>query len=80
MNKGEIVYLRYQGRLYVPMVDGLQEKIMEEAYRSKYSIHLSSTKMYHDLREVYWWEGMKKGIAEFAAKCLNCQQGRAPKT
>ena len=25
-------YLRYQGRLCVPMVDGLQERIMEEAH------------------------------------------------
>ncbi|WMV19862.1 hypothetical protein MTR67_013247 [Solanum verrucosum] len=30
--------------------------------------------MYRDLREVYWWSSMKKGIAEFVAKCLNCQQ------
>ncbi|WMV42357.1 hypothetical protein MTR67_035742 [Solanum verrucosum] len=30
--------------------------------------------MYRDLREVYWWSIMKKGIAEFVAKCLNCQQ------
>ena len=30
--------LRYQGRLCVPMVDGLQERIMEEAHSSRYSI------------------------------------------
>lgn len=30
--------------------------------------------MYHDLREVYWWNGMKKDIAKFVAKCPNCQQ------
>ncbi|KAH0694961.1 hypothetical protein KY285_022058 [Solanum tuberosum] len=66
--------LRYQGRLCVPMVDGLQEKIMEEAHSSRYSFHPGSTKMYRDLREVYWWNGMKKGIAEFVAKCPNCQQ------
>jgi len=30
--------------------------------------------MYHDLREVYWRNGMKKDIAEFMAKCPNCQQ------
>ncbi|WMV23032.1 hypothetical protein MTR67_016417 [Solanum verrucosum] len=30
--------------------------------------------MYRHLREVYWWDGMKKGIAEFVAKCPNCQQ------
>ncbi|KAH0729411.1 hypothetical protein KY289_000599 [Solanum tuberosum] len=62
--------LRYQSRLCVPMVDGLQEKIMEEAHSSRYSIHPGSTKMYHDLREVYWWNNMKKSIAEFVAKWL----------
>ena len=30
--------------------------------------------MYHDLREVFWWEGLKGDIAEFALKCRNCQQ------
>ncbi|KAH0691243.1 hypothetical protein KY285_018431 [Solanum tuberosum] len=40
----------------------------------KFSIHPGSTKMYRDLREVYWWNDMKKGIAEFVAKCPNCQQ------
>ena len=66
--------LKYQGRLCAPMVDGLHERIMEEAHNSKYSIHPSSTKMYRDLIEVYWWNGMKKGIAEFIVKCLNCWQ------
>ncbi|WMV60095.1 hypothetical protein MTR67_053480, partial [Solanum verrucosum] len=45
--------LKYQGRLCVPMVDELQERIMKEAHSSRYSIHPSSTKMYRDLREVY---------------------------
>ena len=30
--------------------------------------------MYHDLREVFWWEGLKKDIVEFVEKCPNCQQ------
>ena len=30
--------------------------------------------MYHDLREIYWWKGLKRDIAEFVAKCPNCQQ------
>ena len=60
--------LTYQGRLCVPKVDGLQERILDEAHSSIYSIHPGSTKLYHDLREVYWWEGMKKDIVEFAAQ------------
>ncbi|WMV24036.1 hypothetical protein MTR67_017421, partial [Solanum verrucosum] len=40
-----------------------------------WNIHPGSTKMYRDLKEVYCWNSMKKGIAEFIAKCPNCQQG-----
>ena len=58
----------------VPRVDEFKERIMKEAHTSRYSIHLSSIKMYRGLREVYWWESMKKGIAEFVAKCPNRQQ------
>ena len=63
--------LRYQGRLCVPMVDGLKESIMEEAHKSRYSIYLGSTKMYHYLRELYLWDVVKKDIVEFVS---NCQQ------
>ena len=69
--------LRYQGRLCVPKVDELWDQILEEAHESRYSIHLGSTKMYHDLREVFWWECLKKDIAEFVAKCTNFQQVKA---
>ncbi|WMV29092.1 hypothetical protein MTR67_022477 [Solanum verrucosum] len=30
--------------------------------------------MYHDLREVYCWNSMKKCIADFVSKCPNFQQ------
>ncbi|XP_070007732.1 uncharacterized protein [Nicotiana sylvestris] len=30
--------------------------------------------MYHDVKEKYWWDNMKKSIAEFVAHCPNCQQ------
>ena len=30
--------------------------------------------MYHDLKDTYWWNGMKRDIAEFVYKCLICQQ------
>ncbi|KAH0661218.1 hypothetical protein KY284_026149 [Solanum tuberosum] len=33
-----------------------------------------ATKMYRDLLEVFWWNGMKTDIADFVAKCPNCQQ------
>ncbi|GJS85365.1 putative reverse transcriptase domain-containing protein [Tanacetum coccineum] len=36
--------------------------IMDEAYKSKYSVHPGADKMYYDLRDTYWWPGMKKDI------------------
>ncbi|XP_060170518.1 uncharacterized protein LOC132601455 [Lycium barbarum] len=76
--------LRYRGRLCVPDIDGLRDRIMSETYNSRYSIHPGSTKMYHDLKEIYWWNDMKNNVANFMAKCLNCQQvktdGQAERT
>ena len=38
----------------------------------QYSIHSDATKIYRDLQEVYWWDGLKRDIAEFVAKCPDC--------
>ncbi|XP_070046575.1 uncharacterized protein [Nicotiana tomentosiformis] len=69
--------LRYQGRLCVPNIDGLQVRIMTEDYSSKYFVHTGSMKMYHDLKEVYRWNDMKKDVADFVARFPNCQQVKA---
>jgi len=61
----------------VPDVDGLIETILEEAHGSRYSIHSGATKMYRDLREIYWLNGMKRDIEDFVARCSNCQQVKA---
>ena len=55
--------LRLGTRLYVPNVDELRKEITEEAHFSAYSIHPGSTKMYQDLKDTYWWNGMKRDIA-----------------
>ena len=33
--------------------------------------------MYQDLKQYYWWRGMKKDIAEYVSKCMTCQQEKA---
>ncbi|XP_070005741.1 uncharacterized protein [Nicotiana sylvestris] len=63
-----------RGRLCVPNIDGLRERILEEAYSLRYSIYPGATKMHRDLRQHYWWRRMKKDIVEYVARCLNCQQ------
>ena len=64
-------------RLCVPDVGDVRREIMEEAHSSAYAMHPGSTKMYHTLKEHYWWKGMKRDIAEFVSRCLTCQQVKA---
>nr|GEY85311.1 putative reverse transcriptase domain-containing protein [Tanacetum cinerariifolium] len=37
--------------------------ILNEAHKSRYSVHPGVDKMYHNLRDMYWWPGMKRYIA-----------------
>ena len=47
---------------------------LEESDGSPYSIHPGANKMYHDLREVYWRDNIKRYIPEFVEKYLNFEQ------
>nr|KYP69532.1 Transposon Ty3-I Gag-Pol polyprotein [Cajanus cajan] len=49
---------------------------LKEGHRSKLSFHPGATKMYHDLRKMFWWPRMKKDIAEFVSACLVCQKAK----
>nr|GFC48787.1 putative reverse transcriptase domain-containing protein [Tanacetum cinerariifolium] len=52
----------------------LREALLTEAHSSPFSVHPGSTKMYHDLKQYFWWSGMKRDVATFVARCLICQQ------
>ncbi|SPT17983.1 unnamed protein product [Triticum aestivum] len=50
--------LFFEDRIVIPKGD-LRKVIMNEAHNSLISIHPGSTKMYHDLKQSYWWTRMK---------------------
>ncbi|GJR25055.1 putative reverse transcriptase domain-containing protein [Tanacetum coccineum] len=64
--------LYYLDRIWVPLKGDVRTLIMDEVHKLKYSIHLRADKMYYDLRDMYWWPGMKKDIAVYVRKCLTC--------
>ncbi|GJR65798.1 putative reverse transcriptase domain-containing protein [Tanacetum coccineum] len=64
-------------RIWIPSVGGVRKLMMNEAHTSRYSIHPGADKMYYDLRDLYWWPGMKRDIAEYVSKCLTCSKIKA---
>nr|GEW15501.1 putative reverse transcriptase domain-containing protein [Tanacetum cinerariifolium] len=67
----------FKGRLWLLLFGGIRDMIMHESYKSKYSIHPGSNKMYQDLKNLYWWPNMKADIATFVSKCLTCDKVKA---
>jgi hypothetical protein len=64
-------------RICVLDLKPIKKLILREAHDSAYSIHPGSTKMYKDLKTRYWWNGMKRDVAEYVALCDTCQRVKA---
>ncbi|GKB45272.1 putative reverse transcriptase domain-containing protein, partial [Tanacetum coccineum] len=45
--------LYYLDRIWVPLKGDVRTLVMDEAHKSKYSVHLGADKMYYDLRDRY---------------------------
>ncbi|GJS41513.1 putative reverse transcriptase domain-containing protein [Tanacetum coccineum] len=73
-DNGEIYFF---DRIWIPSVGGVRKLIMDEAHTSRYSVHPGADKMYYDLRDLYWWPGMKRDIAEYVSRCLTCSKIKA---
>lgn len=69
--------LYFHDRVWVPHRDDLRAFLLNEAHKSRYSVHPGADKMYQDLRCHYWWPGMKKDIAIYVSKCLTCSKVKA---
>ncbi|GJU16450.1 putative reverse transcriptase domain-containing protein [Tanacetum coccineum] len=69
--------LYFMDRTWVSLVGGVRTAFMDEAHKSRYSVHPGADKMYYDLRDMYWWPVMKRDIATYVSKCLTCAKVKA---
>ncbi|GKC81862.1 putative reverse transcriptase domain-containing protein, partial [Tanacetum coccineum] len=69
--------LYYLHRVWIHLKCDVRTLIMDDVHKSKYSKHPRAKKMYYDLRDRYWWSGMKKDIAVYVSKCLTCLKVKA---
>jgi hypothetical protein len=61
--------LWFKNHLVVPKDFKPRCKIMDEAHRSRCSIHLGTNKIYQDLKKNFWWTRMKQEVARYVAEC-----------
>ncbi|GKF99012.1 putative reverse transcriptase domain-containing protein [Tanacetum coccineum] len=73
-NDGALYYL---DRIWVLLKGDVRTLIMNEAHKLKYSVYPGADKMYYDLRDRYWWPGMKKDITKYVSKCFTCLKVKA---
>jgi hypothetical protein len=69
--------LWFKNRLVVPKKAALNKKVLDEAHMLRYSLHLGSTKMYHDLRQKLWWTRMKCETTCYVLECDICHKVKA---
>jgi len=68
--------LMFRDQVCVTDVSELMKRILDEGHRSSLSIHPGATKMYQDLKRLFWWPGLKKDITEFVYSCLVGQKSK----
>lgn len=68
--------LRFRDKICIPDEAELKKMILEESHRSSLSIHPRVTKMYQDLKKIFWWFGMKRDVAQFIYACLTCEKSK----
>ena len=64
--------LYFQNRLCVPDDKELKKKLLFEDHNMVFTMHLGGNNMYQDLKQFYWWNGMKRDVTEYVSKCLTC--------
>ncbi|XP_058721732.1 uncharacterized protein LOC131593297 [Vicia villosa] len=57
--------LRLHDRICIPEDVDMRRMILKEGHKSNLSVHLGATKMYQDLKKIFWCPGMKEDVARF---------------
>ena len=73
----EVDLLRYKGQSFVMMDSGIRREILDESHTTPYSLHPGTTKMYQDLKTLYWWPRMKKDAVDYVPRDAPIQHGCA---
>jgi len=65
--------VRFQDRIYVLDNSELKKLILREFHAKLYSGHPRYHKTMTTMKKFYYWSNLKKEMAKFVARCLDCQ-------
>jgi len=68
--------LRFRDRVCIPKDLEVKGMILEKGHKSHFRMHPDMTKMYHDLKESFWWLSMKQDVARYVSSCLTCEKAK----
>jgi len=66
--------LKMRGRVYIPNSGELRKSVLQEMHNVPYAGHPEYQKTMIAVRKEYFWLGMKKYVAEYIAKCVECER------
>ena len=64
----------FRDKIYVSDDSELKKLILREFHVKPYSGHPGYKKTLTAVKKFYYWLKLKKEVAEFMARCLDCQQ------
>jgi hypothetical protein len=64
--------LQYRNKIYVPSSHELRSMILKEMHNVPYVGHPGYQKIVSEVKSQYYWLDMKKEIAKYITKCLEC--------
>ncbi|GJS81309.1 putative reverse transcriptase domain-containing protein [Tanacetum coccineum] len=66
-----------QENVLAERLHGLDQQMERKGDGCLYSVRPRADKMYYDLRDMYWWLGMKRDIATYVSECLTYAKVKA---
>jgi hypothetical protein len=69
--------LLYKNIIFVPNVQCLKQMIVQEMHNVPYAGHTGYQKIVAAVKIHYFWPGMKRDIADYITRCMECQKVKA---
>ena len=66
----------HKNRIYVPSSGELRNLVMKEMHDVPYVEHPGYQKTITTVRSQFFWSGMKKDVADYIARCMECQKAK----